>query len=151
MIEYSQESGLDELDVAILRELQSDGRISNVELARHINLSPPATHSRTKRLEEQGFIRQYVALLDMEKVGYDMLCFVSVSLQLHKLEELDSFRAIMSELPEVLGCYHVTGEFDYLLKVVVRNRQDLREFPGRATHPDSRGGPNIYQPGADRG
>lgn len=128
MIEYSLENGLDEQDIAILRELQCDGRISNVELARRINLSPPATHARTKRLEEQGFIRQYVALLDMEKVGYDLLCFVSVSLQLHQVEGLENFKVIMSQLPEVLGCYHVTGEFDYLLKVVIRNRQDLQNF-----------------------
>ena len=128
MLEYSQELGLDELDIAILRELQDDGRISNVELARRINLSPPATHARIKRLEEQGLIRQYVALLDPVKVGYDMVCFVSISLQLHQSEELEAMRRRISRMPEVLECFHVTGEFDYLLKVVVRNRQELQHF-----------------------
>jgi DNA-binding Lrp family transcriptional regulator len=116
------------LDIAILRELQDDGRISNVELARRINLSPPATHARIKRLEEQGLIRQYVALLDPVRVGYDMMCFVSISLQLHQSEELEAMRRRISQMPEVLECFHVTGEFDYLLKIVVRNRQELQHF-----------------------
>jgi DNA-binding Lrp family transcriptional regulator len=128
VLEYSQVLGLDELDIAILRELQDDGRISNVELARRINLSPPATHARIKRLEEQGLIRQYVALLDPVRVGYDMMCFVSISLQLHQSEELEAMRRRISQMPEVLECFHVTGEFDYLLKIVVRNRQELQHF-----------------------
>ena len=119
---------LDELDLAILRALQADGRMSNVELAQRINLSPPATHSRLKRLQEQGTIRNYVALLDQEQLGYDMTCFINISLQLHQVEELEGFRAIINELPEVLECYHVTGEFDYLLKVVVHSRKDLQRF-----------------------
>jgi len=119
---------LDETDLAILRELQADGRISNVELAQRINLSPPATHTRLKRLQEQGTIRQYVALVDQEQLGYDMICFVNISLSLHQVEELESFRAVINEMPQVLECYHVTGEFDYLLKVVVRNRKDLQRF-----------------------
>jgi len=120
--------GLDELDVAILRELQEEGRLSNVELARRINLSPPATHARIKRLDEQGLIRQYVALLDPVKMGYDLMCFISISLQLHQTEELEAFKERISQMPEVLECFHVTGEFDYLLKVVVRNRQELQRL-----------------------
>lgn len=119
---------LDETDLAILRELQVDGRISNVELAQRINLSPPATHTRLKRLQEQGTIRRYVALVDQEQLGYDMICFVNISLSLHQVEELESFRDVINEMPQVLECYHVTGEFDYLLKVVVRNRKDLQRF-----------------------
>lgn len=119
---------MDELDLAILRELQRDGRLSNVELARRINLSPPATHARVRRLEEEGYIRRYVTLLDQEKVGYEMTCFISVSLQLHQQEELEHFHATVKAIPEILECYHVTGEFDYLLKVVVRSRQDLQRL-----------------------
>ena len=119
---------LDKIDFAILWELQKDGRISNVQLAQHINLSPPATHARLKRLDEQGYVRHYVALLDHEKLGFDMMCFISVSLQLHQPEELEGFRAIINDIPEVLECYHVTGEFDYLLKVIIQNRQELQRF-----------------------
>lgn len=128
MVGYSQEDMLDKLDFAILRELQGDGRISNVELARRINLSPPATHARVRRLEEDGFVRGYVALLDQELLGYEMTCFISVSLQLHQQGELAEFHAAIQEIPEILECYHVTGEFDYLLKVVVRSRQDLQQL-----------------------
>lgn len=128
MDEYSARIELDEVEIAILRELQVDGRLSNAELARRINLSPPATHARLKRLEEQNIIRRFVAILDQDMVGFDMMCFVSVSLQLHKVEELEEFRAIINDLPEVLECFHVTGEFDYLLKVIIHNRKDLQDF-----------------------
>ena len=119
---------LDNLDKAILQALQSEGRMSNVELAQRINLSPPATHARIKRLEQRGYIRQYVALLDQESVGYDMLCFVHISLQLHQPEQVETIRTTIHQMPEVLECYHVTGEFDYLLKVVIKNRKDLERF-----------------------
>lgn len=119
---------LDEIDLVILRELQENGRISNIDLSRKINLSSPATHTRVKRLTEQGYIRQYVALLDKARLGYDMTCFISVTLQLHQQEGLDIFRRRVRQMPEVLECHHVTGEFDYLLKVVVRNREDLQRF-----------------------
>jgi len=119
---------LDPTDVAILEVLQQEGRISNADLARKVNLSPPATHARLRKLEEQGYIRQYTALLDMARAGYDMLCFVHISLQLHQPEQVEAVRQAIQHMPEVLECHHVTGEHDYLLKVVVRNRADLERF-----------------------
>lgn len=127
-MESSAEYIPDEVDFEILRIVQQDGRISNADLARSINLSPPATHARLKRLEQLGYVRQYVALLDREMAGYDMLCFVSVSLQLHQFEAVEQFRALVQQMPEVLECHHLTGEYDYLLKVVVRSRADLERF-----------------------
>ncbi len=128
MIEYSPDSTLDTLDKAILNELQADARISNVELARRVDLSPPAVHARLKRLEQQGYIQQYAALLNREKVGYDMLCFVHLNLQLHQQEQVETVRTTIQNMPEVLECHHITGSVDYLLKVVIRNRQDLERF-----------------------
>ncbi len=119
---------LDDLDKAILTELQGDSAISNVELARRISLSPPAVHARIKRLEELGYVRQYVAILDREKVGYDMLCVINVTLQLHHMDAINVFREAVQQMPEVLEAYFVTGEFDYLLKVVVRSRKELEAF-----------------------
>ena len=119
---------LDAIDRSILRELQHDGRISNLDLARRVGLSAPATHARVRRLEREGVIRAHVALLDREAVGYDLLCFISVSIQLHQYEHVDRFRALVSEMPEVLECHHLTGEYDYLLKVALRNRRDLERF-----------------------
>ena len=119
---------LDELDCRLLAELQRDARIANAELARRLNLSPPAVHARLRRLEEQGFIRGYTALLDREKLGFDMLCFIQISLQLHQNEQAMHFRTAIQQLVEVLECHHVTGEYDYLLKVAVRNRQELEQL-----------------------
>jgi len=118
----------DELDQTILDILQVAGRISNAELAKRVNLSPPATHARLRRLEEQGYIQGYVALLNREKMGYDMLCFISVTLQLHQPEQVGDFRAAVQQMPEVLECHHVTGAYDYLLKVVVGSRKSLEQF-----------------------
>ncbi|MDX1991827.1 MAG: Lrp/AsnC family transcriptional regulator [bacterium] len=128
MKEYSYTTELDEIDIAILRELQADGSLSNVELARRVNLSPPATHTRVKQLEQLGYIRSYAALLDREKMGYDMLCFITVSLQIHQPEVVASFREAITHMPEVLECHHVTGDYDYILKVATRNRSDLQRF-----------------------
>ena len=119
---------LSETDRIILETLQAEGRVSNAELARRINLSPPATLARVRRLEEEGIIRRYVALLEPETVGYDMTCFISVSLQMHTEEQVARFRDSIQEMAEVLECHFVTGEFDYLLKVVVRNRAALEQF-----------------------
>ncbi len=128
MPKSSMDEALDELDETILQILQTEGRISNVDLAGRINLSAPAVHARIKRLEQRGYIRQYAALLDRERAGFDMLCFINVSLQLHQLEHVENFRQIVHQMPEVLECHHLTGEYDYLLKVVVRSRKDLQHF-----------------------
>ncbi len=127
-MEANQNGTLDGLDKAILQELQANGRISNAELASRITLSPAATLVRIRRLEQQGYIRQYTALLDPEKAGYDMICFVHISLQVHQSEQIQTIQSAIQEIPEVLECYHVTGEFDYLLKVIVRHRKDLQRF-----------------------
>lgn len=126
MKQYSEE--LDAQDLVILRELQADSSLSNVELARRVTLSPPATHARVRRLEQLGYIRQYAALLDRDRLGYDMLCFISVSLQRHQPDHVQQFRELVVALPEVLECYHVTGDYDYILKVVVQSRTELQRF-----------------------
>jgi Lrp/AsnC family transcriptional regulator, leucine-responsive regulatory protein len=119
---------LDDTDKKALHALQADGRLSNVELARRIDLSPPATHARLRRLEHDGYITGYTALLDREKAGFDLLCIIQISLQMHQLEQVEAFRELVRKMPEVLECHHITGEYDYLLKVVLRNRKDLERF-----------------------
>ena len=128
MIKNSQQAMLDDVDKALLRALQNDGRLSNVELARRISLSPPATHARLRRLEKDGYIRLYTAVVDREKAGYDLLCFIHISLQMHQVEQVEKFRKMVRQMPEVLECHHITGEYDYLLKVALRNRKDLERF-----------------------
>lgn len=119
---------LDERDRELLRHLQEDARITNAELARRVDLSPPGLQKRLRKLEEAGVIEGYATLLNREAVGYDMLCFVQVTLQRHEPEAVRRFRELVQEMPEVLECYHLTGEYDYLLKVVLRNRKHLEVF-----------------------
>jgi Lrp/AsnC family transcriptional regulator, leucine-responsive regulatory protein len=128
MIKNSQSIMLDKVDKSLLRALQADGRLSNVELARKISLSPPAAHARLRRLEKDGYIRQYTAVVDREKAGYDLLCFIHISLQMHQVTQVEKFREATRKMPEVLECHHITGEYDYLLKVVLKNRKDLERF-----------------------
>lgn len=121
-------NGLDEIDRAILHHLQGDARLTNAELARRVELSAPGLQKRLKKLEESGVIAAYVTLVDREAVGYDMLCFVQVTLQRHAPEAVQGFKEAVQTMAEVLECHHITGEYDYLLKVVVRNRKHLEEF-----------------------
>jgi DNA-binding Lrp family transcriptional regulator len=128
MIKSSKNIVLDKVDKSLLRALQTEGRLSNVQLARKISLSPPATHARLRRLEKDGYIRNYTAVVDRDKAGYDLLCFIHIGMQMHQLDQVDRFRKLIQKMPEVLECHHITGEYDYLLKVVLRNRKDLERF-----------------------
>ncbi|MGL4650465.1 MAG: Lrp/AsnC family transcriptional regulator [Caldilineaceae bacterium] len=119
---------LDGTDRAILALLQNDGSLSNAEIGRRIGLSAPATYARVRRLEQEGYIRGYAALLDHERLGLDLVCFVQVTLRLHSSGLVAEFRRRVREVPEVLECHHITGEFDYLCKVVVPNRKALESL-----------------------
>ncbi len=118
----------DEIDRILLTSLQQDARISNAELARRVELSPTGLHKRLRKLEESGLIQGYVALLDREAMGYDIVCFVQITLERHEMGKVNDFKHAIQTLPEVLECYHLTGEYDYLLKAVVRNRKHLEQF-----------------------
>ena len=119
---------LDDVDRAILRELQADGRATNLDLARRIGLSPAATHARVRALERRGTVHGYAAIVDREAVGFDLLCLISVSMRIHDYDAVGRLRDAIRSMPEVLECHHVTGEYDYLLKVALRNRRELERF-----------------------
>ena len=112
-------NAIDPIDMRLLDLLQVNGRMSNAELARRVGLTPAPTLERVRKLERLGYIRGYVALLDEARVGCGFTVLVSVTLAAHQLQEIDAFRSAVGRLPEVLECYHVTGEGDFLLKVVV--------------------------------
>lgn len=119
---------LDPTDVQILDILQKQADLSNTEIAKRVNLSSPAVHSRIKRLESEGYISRRVAILGQEKLGFDLLCFIFISTNLHQAEQLKVLESALEKMPEVLECQCITGEYDYLLKVANRNRSDLQAF-----------------------
>lgn len=121
-------SKLDRIDCNILEIVQREGRISNADLAKRIHLSPAATHTRLRRLENERYIEGYKAKVNREKLGFNMLCYVHIGLQTHSAEELEKFRDALREMPEVLECSFVTGDFDYLAKVILKDQQDLERF-----------------------
>ena len=122
------DADLARFDREILMILQVDGRISNKALAEKVHLSPPACHARLKRLQEEGFIRGFHASLDRRKLGLDSLCFIELGLAVHQRDEIVALLGRIVSQPEVLACYHLTGEYDYLLKVAVRNTDELHQF-----------------------
>ncbi len=116
---------LDKFDRLILGALQKDGRISNVDLAELVSLSESACLRRVRRLEEKGFIEKYTALLDQRQVGLSGNVFVHIALHREEQSELAAFEDAVQSLPEVMECYLMTGEFDYLLRVVVSDMADF--------------------------
>lgn len=119
---------LDDKDRKLLGYLQENARISNAELARRVDLSPPGLQKRLRRLQEKGVIDRYVTLINREALGYDMLCIIQVTMRRHEPQAIDRFRVLVQDMPEVLECFSVTGEFDYYLKIAVRNHKHLEHF-----------------------
>ena len=128
MPNFHNSIALDELDLAILRQVQVDCSISNSELARRICLSQPATHTRLKRLREAGIIRQSVSLLDRAKLGMNLSCFIQIQLNAHDPAVFENFQQFIKQMPEVLECHYLTGASDYLLKVVLTDQEHLGRF-----------------------
>ena len=119
---------LDATDWRILALLQEDARISNVDLAKAVGLSPSPCLARVRALEEAGFIRRYVSLLDPQRVGLMVSVFIQVALEKQVESALDVFERAIRDRPEVMECYLMTGESDYLLRVVVPDLQALERF-----------------------
>jgi Lrp/AsnC family transcriptional regulator, leucine-responsive regulatory protein len=119
---------LDALDVRILEALQSDGRLSNVELAGRIGLSPSACLRRVQALENEGYIRGYVATLNPKKLGLGVTAIVLVQIAQDNEAQMDAFRERMIAYPEVLFCLSVTGAADYILRVVAPDLEAFERF-----------------------
>jgi len=119
---------IDIFDKKLLSILQNNGRISNVELAEAVNLSESACLRRVRSLEERGLIDRYVALLDHKRVGLTDTVFVHIVLKREEKSELEAFENAIKNIPEILECYLMTGEFDYLLHIVVANMADFERL-----------------------
>lgn len=128
MTEKNSDDGLDAIDRRILRELSRDGRLSNTQLAERVGLSPSPCWQRTRRLEAEGYIRGYTAILDRERLGIPETVMIEVTLDRHDETVLDNFGRQMAEMPEVLEVWLVTGEYDYMVKVAVNGTRGYEEF-----------------------
>lgn len=119
---------LDVFNRRILRELQESGRLSNVDLAERVGLSPSPCLARVRQLEEAGIIKGYFGLVDPERIGPSLSVFIHITLERQSEKTLAVFEKTVSELPEVMECYLMTGDADYLLRVVVTDTVALKDF-----------------------
>ncbi len=119
---------LDAIDRRILDLLQNDGRMTQAMLAKEVNLAPASLLARLRKLQDSGMIKEVVARLNREALGYSLLVFVQVSLALHRERPIERFRRAVRAFPEVQECHHVSGEFDFLLKVIVKDMGDYERF-----------------------
>jgi Lrp/AsnC family leucine-responsive transcriptional regulator len=118
----------DEIDRKILEILQTNCKITNAQLASEVGISPSSMLERVKRLENAKVINKYVALVAPGKVGKGTFAFVSVALAIHQLESVDTFIKTFSGIDEVLECYHIAGDEDFILKVAVKDMQEYQDF-----------------------
>ncbi|MBR3449748.1 MAG: Lrp/AsnC family transcriptional regulator [Bacteroidales bacterium] len=119
---------IDEIDIKILRALQEDARQTTKELAAKVNLSTTPVFERLKRLEREGYIRQYVAILDAEKLDLGFEVYCSVKLKQMSRDVARDFTRMIRQIPQVAECYNISGEYDYLLKIRARNMKQYNDF-----------------------
>ncbi len=119
---------IDQFDRKILAMLQTDARLTNSDLSARVNLSPSQCSRRRQRLEEAGFIRGYRAVLDRDRLGFSLVSVISVTLATHNRDNARRFGELLSQLPEVQEAHALTGEMDYVLKVVTPDLKALSDF-----------------------
>ncbi|MHB1127628.1 MAG: Lrp/AsnC family transcriptional regulator [Bacillota bacterium] len=118
----------DSVDKEIINILQDDASISNIELSKKIGLSPSACLSRTKHLKELGVIKQYVTIVNEKMIGLEIVAFTFVNLSPHNRSIANAFLSKVKETPQILECYNITGNWDYLLKIVAHDINSYRNF-----------------------
>jgi Lrp/AsnC family transcriptional regulator, leucine-responsive regulatory protein len=119
---------MDEIDIKILNLLQENSKRNTKEIAEKIGLSVTPTFERIRKLEKQGVIQKYMAILDPSKVNKSLVVFCQVTLALHSRETIDHFKKQTSELPEVVSCFHISGNYDFLLKIYVADMNAYQHF-----------------------
>lgn len=119
---------MDAIDKKILMLLQQDAKLNTKEIAERVGLSVSPTFERIKKLEQKKYIKKYVALLDPTKVGKSISVYCQVTLAVHSRELIDDFKQHILALPEIMGCYHVSGNYDFLLKIAVNDMNEYQKF-----------------------
>jgi Lrp/AsnC family leucine-responsive transcriptional regulator len=119
---------LDETDIRILQLLQENARLTGQEIGLKLNKTTTPINNRIRSLQERGYIKKYVAVLDHEKLELDFMTFTNVQLKDHSHHSLSHFENEIIKFPEVLECYHLTGDFDFILKITVKDRKEYHDF-----------------------
>ncbi len=119
---------MDAIDKRILMVLQNDAKANIKMIAEKSGLSVSPTFARIKKLEQLGYIKKYVALLDEVKIGKSIQVFCQVTLSIHSKEIIDNFKKQIAKLHDVMGCYHVSGNYDFLLKIAVKDMNEYQQF-----------------------
>jgi Lrp/AsnC family transcriptional regulator, leucine-responsive regulatory protein len=118
----------DSTDLAILKLLHQDAKMTIKELSQQLNLSQTPVYERIKKLESEGYVKSYTAVIDTKKLGYTLVAYCNISLITHQRALLEKFESDIQQIKEVLECYHIAGMYDYLLKVVVRDMDEYQLF-----------------------
>ncbi|WP_299251871.1 Lrp/AsnC family transcriptional regulator [uncultured Aquimarina sp.] len=119
---------MDKIDRSILNLLQKDGKITIKEIAERLSLTTTPIFERVKKLEREGYIKSYKAILNRKKVGLQLMVFCNVTLNLHQTDYLKKFEKDIQQFPEVVECYHVAGMFDYLIKIYAEDMESYQHF-----------------------
>ncbi|WP_158973579.1 Lrp/AsnC family transcriptional regulator [Cellulophaga sp. L1A9] len=119
---------LDLTDLALLKLLQENSNYTTKEIAARVNLSPTPVYERLRKLEKEGYIKKYVALLDAEKLGRELIVFCNITLKQHTKAIGNKFVKDIIALQEVTECYNISGDYDFMLKVLVKNMKDYQDF-----------------------
>ncbi len=125
---------MDSIDHKILRELQLDGRLSNQELAQHVNLSPSPCLRRVRMLEQQGIIKGYTAIVDQQALGLPITVFIRITLERHDTRTVAEFERRIRDIDEIMDCFLMTGQRDYLMRVVASGLEGYERFVREVIH-----------------
>lgn len=121
------ENRLDKIDLGILKLLEKDARISHKEIAYLLNLSITPIHARIRKLQEGGYIQRYTAIINHKMVGRGLIAYTQVHLKEHSQESIKAFMEATIKLPEVMECYHMTGAFDFLLRIAIKDMDEYNK------------------------
>jgi len=119
---------LDETDYKILAALQDDGSLTNKELSRKVHLSPTPVFERVKKLEEEGYIKKYTAVLDVDKLDCGFMAICNIKLKQHTFENATMFMEAVQNIPEIGECYNVSGDYDFVMKIYVSSMKEYQNF-----------------------
>jgi Lrp/AsnC family leucine-responsive transcriptional regulator len=119
---------LDETDLGILKLLEKDGRFSHKAIAYELHRTITPIHARIRRLQQEGYIKRFTAILDAKKVGRGLTAYTQVMLKAHSSNSLKNFMSEAAKIPEIMECYHMTGAFDFLLRIAIRDMEEYNHL-----------------------